>query len=96
MAGFWPNQVRTKNINAAETKLGHSIGICVASVESIGKLSRSQEWLESPREKILLGKAVKDSKEPVSPGNFSPSNLTKCGHTFRFGTNQTCVSAVSI
>ena len=74
---FCPNEVRAKNINAAEAKLKQSIGVCVASVASIHKLARSQEWLESPRQKILSGKAMKNSKEPVWPWNFSFSQSDK-------------------
>ena len=40
-------------------------------------LPEGQEWLESPRQKILSGKAVKNSKEPVWPGNFSPTEPDK-------------------
>ena len=72
----WPvfclNEVRAKNINAAEAKPKQSIGVCVASVASILKLARSQEWLESPRQKILSAKDVTISK-------FS-KNLTKKYH----------------
>ena len=59
---FCPNEVRVKNINAAEAKLKLSIGVCVASGASIHKLARSQGWLERPRQKILSGKDVTISK----------------------------------
>ena len=55
---FCLNEVRAKNTNAAEAKPKQSIRVCVASVASIHKLARSQEWLESPRQKILSGKAI--------------------------------------
>ena len=73
---FCPNEVRAKNINAAEAKPKQSIGVCVASVASIHKLE-GQEWLKSPRQKFLSGKAVKNSKEPIWPGNFSPTEPDK-------------------
>ena len=40
---FCPNEVKAKNINAAEAKPKpkQSIGVCVASVASIHKLARS-------------------------------------------------------
>ena len=37
---FSPNNVRAKNINAAEAKPKQSIGVCVASIASIHKLAR--------------------------------------------------------
>ena len=37
---FCPNEVRAKNVNAAEAKPKQSIGVCVASVASIHKLAR--------------------------------------------------------
>ena len=66
--------MRVKNTNAAVAKLKQKIGFCVASIH---KLARSQEWLESPKQKFLLGEAVKNSKEPVWPGNFSPTEPDK-------------------
>ena len=71
---FCPNEVRAKNINAHEAKTKQSIEVCVASVASIHKLARGHE---SPRQKILSGKAVKNSKEPVWLGNFSSTEPDK-------------------
>ena len=74
---FCPKEVRAKNINSAQAKPKQSIGVCVASVVSIHKLAISQEWLESTRQKILSGKAVINSKEPVWQGSFSPTEHDK-------------------
>ena len=38
---FCPNEVRAKNINAAEAKPKQSIGVCVASIASIHKLAET-------------------------------------------------------
>ena len=40
MAGFFPNEVRAKNINAAEAKPKQSIGVRAASVANLHKLAR--------------------------------------------------------
>ena len=48
-----------------------------AKIRAFTNLPEGQEWLESPRQKILSGKAVKNSKEPVWPGNFSPTEPDK-------------------
>ena len=42
-----------------------SFGVCLASIGSIHKLTISQKWIESPRQKIFSGKAMKNSKGPV-------------------------------
>ena len=71
----WPvfclNKVKAKNINAAEAKRKQSIGVCVASV--VGILTQTYQ----SRQKILSGKAMKNSKEPFWPGNFSPTEPDK-------------------
>ena len=38
------------------------------------------EHLSSPRQILLSGKAVKNSKEPIWPGNFSPTEPDKRNH----------------
>ena len=51
---FCPNEVRTKNINAAEAKPKQSIGVCVASVASIHKLARGTRVALKPQTKIFV------------------------------------------
>ena len=41
----------------------YSIKVCVASVASISKLVRCQEWHSSARQKFLSGKAMTVSKQ---------------------------------
>ena len=68
---FCPNEVRSKNVNAAEVIPKQSIAVCVASLASIHKITRNEEWLESLKQIFLSGKNVTISKEPVWPGKLS-------------------------
>ena len=59
------------------TSFGQKTSMLQREQRAYTNLPEGQEWLESPRQKILSGKAVKNSKEPVWPGNFSPTKPDK-------------------
>ena len=66
-----PEESEGKNVNIPEAKPKQSIRACVASIAIIHKLAKSQEWLESLRQKILSDKDMTISKEPVLPDKMS-------------------------